>query len=325
VGVRHDIDFEEPIMRRYRILTCGALLIAVASITSTTHGQIVPPNATYRGRTYQEWQVKYNQDLVATPVVNNRHPYLTGDVFGGQDGVLFLPGQFGAPVSNLTISPDTALFFPAAQWESSIFEPEPWHGEDEASLRANSNFHLDSHGPVFAEIDGVSVDPTPFRIETPLFEWGPLPVNNVFRAIGIDAPAGTTSPAVDVGYYLLLEPLAVGQHVINYGFVENPPGITFNITVVPDVQAGDFNADGRVDAADYVVWRKGLGTTYTQSDYILWRANFGHSASASFNPSLAPAVNPVPEPTAARFLLGAAIGALLRRPNRQNSLLLRRP
>ena len=26
---------------------------------------------------------------------------------------------------------------------------------------------------------------------------------------------------------------------------------------------GDFNNDGKVDAADYVVWRKGFGTTYT--------------------------------------------------------------
>jgi hypothetical protein len=39
--------------------------------------------------------------------------------------------------------------------------------------------------------------------------------------------------------------------------------------------AGDFNQDGTVDAADYVVWRNGLGTTYTQADYDVWRANFG--------------------------------------------------
>jgi hypothetical protein len=38
---------------------------------------------------------------------------------------------------------------------------------------------------------------------------------------------------------------------------------------------GDFNNDGKVDAADYVVWRKGLGTTYTQSDFYLWRSQFG--------------------------------------------------
>jgi formylglycine-generating enzyme required for sulfatase activity len=38
---------------------------------------------------------------------------------------------------------------------------------------------------------------------------------------------------------------------------------------------GDFNHDGSVDAADYVAWRKGLGTIYTQDDYNDWLANFG--------------------------------------------------
>jgi hypothetical protein len=222
-------------MLRHPILTCGALLIAAACITANSYGQIVPPNATYRGRTYQQWHVKYIQDLLATPVVRGRHPYVTGDVFGGQDGVLFLPGGnfFPVPPRNLTISANTALFFPIVQFESSVFEPPPDHGDDEASLRANSNMRLDSHGPPFARIDGVSVDPAPFRIETPLFEWGPLPANNVFQFLGLNAPAGTTSPAIDVGYYLLLEPLSVGQHMISYGF---GPALsaTFNITVIPE-------------------------------------------------------------------------------------------
>lgn len=40
---------------------------------------------------------------------------------------------------------------------------------------------------------------------------------------------------------------------------------------------GDYNRDGTVDAADYIVWRDGLGTTYTASDYDVWRAHFGQS------------------------------------------------
>lgn len=223
-------------MRQYPSITCGMLLATLLSIAATTQGQIVPPNATYRGRTYGQWQVKYVQDLLATPVVNGRHPFLSGEAFGGQDGVLFLPGGnfFPAPESSLTISADTALFFPVASFESSVFEPPPDHGEDEASLRANSIMRLDSHGPVFARIDGVSVDPAPFRTETPLFEWGPLPANNLFQFVGLNAPAGTTSPAIDVGYYLLLEPLSVGEHTITYGFVGDAPGRTVNISVIPE-------------------------------------------------------------------------------------------
>jgi hypothetical protein len=41
--------------------------------------------------------------------------------------------------------------------------------------------------------------------------------------------------------------------------------------------AGDYNHNGVVDAADYVVWRKGTGS---QSEYDIWRANFGHSVAA---------------------------------------------
>ena len=39
-------------------------------------------------------------------------------------------------------------------------------------------------------------------------------------------------------------------------------------TIIP----GDFNGDGIVNAADYVVWRDGLGSTYTQADFDVWCA-----------------------------------------------------
>ncbi|MEX2168346.1 MAG: PEP-CTERM sorting domain-containing protein [Pirellulales bacterium] len=40
--------------------------------------------------------------------------------------------------------------------------------------------------------------------------------------------------------------------------------------------AGDYNGNGLVDAADYTVWRDGLGgTTYTQLHYDQWKQNFG--------------------------------------------------
>ena len=41
---------------------------------------------------------------------------------------------------------------------------------------------------------------------------------------------------------------------------------------------GDFNGDGSVDAADYVVWRENGGS---QAEYDLWRANFGNTSPGS--------------------------------------------
>jgi hypothetical protein len=57
-----------------------------------------------------------------------------------------------------------------------------------------------------------------------------------------------------------------------------------------DSLSGDFNEDGRVDAADYVVWRDGLDSIDTQTDYDAWRANFGAT------PAQAATITVVPEP-----------------------------
>jgi uncharacterized protein YjbI with pentapeptide repeats len=70
----------------------------------------------------------------------------------------------------------------------------------------------------------------------------------------------------------------------------------FQFTFVP-VTPGDYHRDGTVDAADYVVWRSGLGTTYTQADYDTWRTNFGQTiGGGGALPSAEPLSIAVPEP-----------------------------
>ncbi|TWT77531.1 Autotransporter-associated beta strand repeat protein [Posidoniimonas polymericola] len=64
---------------------------------------------------------------------------------------------------------------------------------------------------------------------------------------------------------------------------------------------GDYNSDGAVDAADYTVWRDGLGTTFQQNGYDVWRNNYGASA--------APAPSAVPAPHAAALLALASLAA----------------
>jgi hypothetical protein len=72
---------------------------------------------------------------------------------------------------------------------------------------------------------------------------------------------------------------------------------------------GDFNSNGVVDAADYVVWRKGLGTTYTQADYDVWRSHFEQTAgSGAALPSANPLSAAVPEPATLMLLVLAAAG-----------------
>ena len=67
---------------------------------------------------------------------------------------------------------------------------------------------------------------------------------------------------------------------------------------------GDYNGNGTVDAADYVVWRKGGPLQYevvtpnvaTEEDYAEWRARFGNPVIAAAS-GLA-AGHEVPEPVA---------------------------
>jgi hypothetical protein len=77
-----------------------------------------------------------------------------------------------------------------------------------------------------------------------------------------------------------------------------PAALAINAAAVNSLP-GDFNLDGTVDAADYTVWRDGLGGAYTQSDYTLWKNNYGAT-----NVSMAVSV---PEPAALMLLVLALV------------------
>lgn len=63
----------------------------------------------------------------------------------------------------------------------------------------------------------------------------------------------------------------------------------------------DYNRDVATDDADYVLYRKGLGTTYQPIDYNVWRAHFGQTTPGAGGSSFALAS--VPEPAAEVLLL----------------------
>lgn len=76
---------------------------------------------------------------------------------------------------------------------------------------------------------------------------------------------------------------------------------------------GDFNHDEVVDAADYTVWRDGLGSTHTPEQYDIWKSHFGQSAqggASAIEATLAPA------PTSS-VLAYIGIATLLARPLRK--------
>ena len=71
--------------------------------------------------------------------------------------------------------------------------------------------------------------------------------------------------------------------------------------------SGDFNDDGIVNVADYVVWRKNVGT---QSEYDTWRSHFGQTIGLDSGATIDRANGAsVPEPmSAVLWLLASAVG-----------------
>jgi hypothetical protein len=172
---------------------------------------VIPPGSPYRGRSYGEWGALWWRTIFSIPVVNGDHPYFSGGAFGEDKGVVFLAAAGGGVTIDVTIPAGASIFFPVLNAECSVLEPDPFHGDNEAELRACANEHIDHTSGLSAVIDGVPVNNVgAYRVESPLFEFGPLPADN---ALG--APAGSTSPSVDAGVYLLLTPLNPGLHTIH--------------------------------------------------------------------------------------------------------------
>ena len=79
--------------------------------------------------------------------------------------------------------------------------------------------------------------------------------------------------------------------------------------MVMRVLPGDFSRDGMVNAADYVTYRNGFGTLYSQLDYTLWRSNFGQTAGSGGSLN-AEAVAAIPEPSALAIVIAGILAML---------------
>lgn len=115
-----------------------------------------------------------------------------------------------------------------------------------------------------------------------------------------------------------------GDYVLTVGGVEYRFSLKKGVLNY-SLLAGDINQDGIVNAADYIVWRNGLGTIYTQADYNIWRAHFGQTAASAAQTAPSTAA---PEPVTSTWAVFAvAVGGICRlrivrriRPSRASNL-----
>jgi hypothetical protein len=103
--------------------------------------------------------------------------------------------------------------------------------------------------------------------------------------------------------------LVFGSVPAGFGFDLVDTGAVINLLVSddPDVE-GDYNNDGIIDAADYVLWRKSPNSHGgTPTGYNNWRTNFGTVVSGSGGGGGDAAV---PEPGTVTLLALAIVGSM---------------
>jgi len=107
----------------------------------------------------------------------------------------------------------------------------------------------------------------------------------------------------EANYRVYLGDDITGEPLPAYGSAE----VTFQFLATP-ILPGDFNADGIVDAADYPVWRDGLGTQFMASDYDVWKRHFGQAVAGEGSAASGSAV---PEPSGLAVLGGIVVASLM--------------
>jgi hypothetical protein len=217
---------------------------------------------------------------------------------------LHITGSFGTIPNN---SLGNVLSFEASQIEIGTFHPE-------ATLTqfVVDPFPPDANNPTTAQVTqthGVAVSSTPltFPLDVQVSYTKIANINDVFDiAYGIDLNISGNGqinmiPTTDVISFAL--PAGV--------FLTSALGATFG---TPAEIIGDYNGNGVVDAADYVVWRGMLGQSGTglaadgdnsgtvdAADFDVWSSRFGNTSGSGVDYDSA-----IPEPVTRILLLGVA-------------------
>jgi hypothetical protein len=167
-------------------------------------------------------------------------------------------------------------------------------------------------------------------------DTGPSLTNDVLAIDGAASLAGALEVLLSAGdvvtigdsFTLLTATQGVSGVFSDLALPALGSGMFWNVQYLPnDVRItamqlipGDYNYNGTVDAADYVLWRKYTNTATTlpndstlgtdESDYGVWRAHFGQPTGSGAS---APAIASVPEPTTLIMLIMTTLYVCVRR------------
>jgi hypothetical protein len=219
-------------------------------------GGVLAPGAEVHGKTLDVWADIWWQWALAfrdgeSPIQDLDPP--VGCSEGQGCDVWFLAGinTPGDVQRDCTMPAGKHLFFPILNFF--------WVAEGAcAQMCARAQADAAQAQDMFCSIDGEEVTNLTQYLQVSAGCWILyIPDNNVF---GPDVPGGCYEPMCTAGYYIMLEPLSPGDHVIRFGgrSQEFWLEVTYWITVEEDAEEpprfrrGDANSDGNVDVSDAV-------------------------------------------------------------------------
>ena len=289
-------------------------------VTNTTaNGLIAGSNSLYRFNSGLT-----NQASFALSIGTNN---VFGDVTNSATGSIVVSGGAGATfyddivqngtfrVSKVGSTSSVAVVFGAFSGSGGstgggdiFFEGDLRPGNSPATVSFDNNIGLGASATLDFELGGTTAGSQYDQVHVAgaLALGGTLKVDLINLGNGVFAPsAGSAFDLLDWGS--LSGTFSTIQLPTLSGGLQWNTSQLYTTGVISVALPGDFNGNGIVDAADYVVWRK---TDGSQNGYATWRAHFGQTVGSGAGAITNAAV---PEPATLVLLMFAAAGWCLRR------------
>lgn len=305
-----------------------AQAIVVANTTVQPFGINGEVSIDFNGDTQIDYQIDHDRINLGG---DNFVDFLQVDKNDTTDGnPLAIPGIFdgfpgnGNPLNNTFnakyLTPtSTPGDYPAALTRGEIvgsgaswdFQESDGFGPDTVLIRANRLIDEDA-GQVDMVLGGTAQSDIAVPTHGPNF----IGLGGEVRYLGVQMQLQSAGPVTYgwIGIRITAEDDATGEVV---GWAYETSGAPILAGIVP--VGGDYNGNGKVDAADYTVWRNNLGLmdpdatpaqgdgtgdgNVTIADYSFWKSHYGNTSGSGSS------LSTVPEPSS--ILLSAVIGVLL--------------
>jgi hypothetical protein len=194
-----------------------------------------------------------------------------------------------------------------------------WNEGTSTVSAAASPLYLLGTNQRFTTIDPTSgTVPPPFLLADPIGGTQAQGGQQGFHNHGLLSYALDNSPVAPAGAYGFFARLVSNEYAASKPFlimhnngVEYPAMAEAALAInAAAFLPGDFNHDDRVDAADYVVWRRSAGNT---QQYQLWRNNFGAALAAGASGANGGLGAHVPEASCIVLVAGSMLAGMIKR------------